>query len=125
MNTKQKDPSLMKTKIVPIRFTQAQYDILKHNANSSGLTFSEYVRRILMKRKVSISYDIVVDMPELKAIARDLEGACNNLNQIAKYFHLGGMRSKQVQQEINASIRAIFEIRDSIARLEGGSIGDH
>lgn len=89
MNTKQKDPSLMKTKIVPIRFTQTQYDILKHNANSSGLTFSEYVRRILMNRKVSVSYDIVVDMPELKAIARDLEGACNNLNQIAKYFHLG------------------------------------
>ena len=115
----------MKTKIVPIRFSQAQYDIIKHSADASGLTFSEYVRRILMNRKITVSYDIVVDMPELKAIARNLEGACNNLNQIAKYFHLGGMRSKQVQQEINASIQAIFDIRDDIARLEGGSIGDH
>ena len=124
MNTKQKDPSLMKTKIVPIRFTQTQYDILKHNANSSGLTFSEYVRRILMKRKVSISYDIVVDMPELKAIARDLESACNNLNQIAKYFNTGGERSMAMEEEIHHCLADLFSLKKEILKLAGDLNGN-
>ena len=115
----------MKNRIVPIRFTQTQYDILKRYASESGLSLSEYIRRILMKNKVTISYDLVVDMPELTSMARDLEGACNNLNQIAKYFHLGGMRSRQVQQEINACVRAIFDIRDSLAKLEGKHLGNY
>lgn len=125
MNTKQKDPTLLKNKIVPIRFTQTEYEIIKKYAGEAGFSLSEYIRQVLMEGHVSITYDVVVDMPEISDIARSLQGACNNLNQIAKYFHLGGLRSRQVLQEINACVRAIFEIRDRLAELEGEHIGHH
>ena len=125
MNKKQKEPEHMKDRRVTIRLTDAEYEIMKRYAKEAGTTVSEYMRQMILKGSVSISYEMVVSMPELKAMARDLEGACNNLNQIAKYFHTGGTRSREIQMDINACISAIFKIRDSMARLEGDHLGDH
>lgn len=125
MNKKQKEPELMKDRRITLRFNQTQYEMIERNASQAELSVSEYIRQMILTGSVPINYEVVVDMPEIKAMARDLEGACNNLNQIAKYFNMGGLRSMQVQQEINSCVNAIFKIRDSLARLEGNHYGDH
>lgn len=125
MNKKQKEPELMKDRRITLRFNQTQYEMIERNASQAELSVSEYIRQMLLTGSVPISYEVVVAMPEIQAMARDLEGACNNLNQIAKYFNMGGLRSMQVQQDINSCVNAIFKIRDSLAKLEGNYYGDH
>lgn len=125
MNKKQKQPEHMKDRRITIRLTETQYNIVERYAIEAGLTVSEYIRQMILHGAVPISYEIVVAMPEIRAMAKDLEGACNNLNQIARYFHIGGFRSKEIQADINSCIATIFQIRDSLARLEGDHLGDY
>lgn len=125
MNKKQKEPELMKDRRITLRFNQTQYEMIERNASQAELSVSEYLRQMILTGSVPISYEVVVAMPEIQEMARDLEGACTNLNQIAKYFNMGGLRSMQVQQDINSCVNAIFKIRDSLARLEGNHYGDH
>lgn len=125
MNKKQKPDELMKTKRITIRLTEMQYELIEKRASDARLTIADYLRTQAIEGSVPISYDIVVDMPEIKQIAKDLNGACNNLNQLTKFFQSGGVRSMQMQAQVNACINSIFEIRDTLARLEGDLHGHH
>lgn len=125
MNKKQKEKELMKTRRITIRLTELQYELIEKNAIDAKLSMADYIRKMSIEGTVPITYDIVVDMPKIKQMAKDLSGACNNLNQIAKFYQSGGIRSQQMQAQINGCVNAIFEIRDSLARLEGDTHGHH
>lgn len=51
-------------------------------------------------------------MMELRAIG-------NNLNQIARYFHLGGIHSGVIREAIYQSIDELMAMREKISKLAG------
>jgi hypothetical protein len=75
------------------------------------------VRQQAIAGKVEMDVRIVADIEEIREIARLMANATGSLNQIAKYYNLGGIRSKEMQNKINAGVNAIFEIRDMMEKL--------
>lgn len=102
---------------VMVRFTDIQYEYIVDNAKSVKLTPAEYVRQQTIAGKVEMDVRIVADIEEIRKIARLMANATGSLNQIAKYYNLGGIRSKEMQNKINAGVNAIFEIRDMMEKL--------
>ena len=81
-----------------------------------------------MEGNVTIRYEIVADIPELQKLTADLGKIGSNLNQIAKYFNMGGIRSISMQDEIHECISKIFEMREDVRKMAGdyhGSIETH
>ena len=102
---------------VMVRFTDIQYEYIVDNAKNVKLTPAEYVRQQAIAGKVEMDVRIVADIEEIREIARLMANATGSLNQIAKYYNLGGIRSKEMQKKINAGVNAIFEIRDMMEKL--------
>ena len=102
---------------VMVRFTDIQYEYIVDNAKSVKLTPAEYVRQQAIAGKVEMDVRIVADIEEIREIARLMANVTGSLNQIAKYYNLGGIRSKEMQNKINAGVNAIFEIRDMMEKL--------
>lgn len=97
-------------------------------AQEAGLSASAYIRKLLLKGNVNITYEVVADVPELQKLTAEFGKIGSNLNQIARYFHLGGVRSKAMQDEIHECISQIFAMRKEIAEMAGdyhGSVKTH
>ncbi len=74
--------------------------------------------------KVEVRYSISIPIEEAREITRLLANATANLNQIAKYFNMGGLRSKEVQEQINATIESIFDIRRMVKEMTDKGYGN-
>ena len=119
-----KEKSLRKEHRVTVRYTDVQYGMIEKNARQLGMSIAEYVRYLSVHGKVTIKYPIVVDLPELQKFTNELSAIGNNLNQIAKYFHMGGLQSKAMQEEINLSVDAIMEMRKKVLEMAGDFHGN-
>lgn len=115
-----------KKKIVPVknhtfvvRLDDIQYSIIQEYARQLGISMAEYIRRQAIHGKVEISHPLVVSLPELQKLADEFSAIGNNLNQIARYFHMGGLQSKEMREEINRCISEIMEMRKSIMKMAG------
>ena len=51
-------------------------------------------------------------------------GIGNNLNQIARYFHGGGLASRGMLEELKKCIAEIRELRQEVVQLGGAYRGD-
>ena len=102
-----------------LRLTDTEYDILCHGASTASLPLAEYARRLVMGKQVKMKYEIVADIPELQELTAEFGKIGSNLNQIAKYFHLGGARSKSIQDEIHDCISQLFDLRNEVRKLAG------
>jgi len=69
-----------------VRFTKAEYLIVKQKANKSGLKLTEYIRAMAIEGKVIARLN-----EEEKDFFRQLVGMANNLNQLTKKAHQEGM----------------------------------
>lgn len=76
------------SKVIRTRVTPSDYLIAKELAKASGKPISTVMREALFNCKV-----IATLTPEKWAILKDMEGACNNLNQLTKLAHALGMKS--------------------------------
>ena len=90
---------------VTVRLTEEQYELVKSNAKRMGVTVAEYGRQQMVYGKVGVRYSINIPIEEAREITRLLANATANLNQIAKYFNMGGLRSKEVQEQINVQLK--------------------
>ena len=88
-----------------VRFTKAEYLIVKQKANKSGLKLTEYIRAMAIEGKVITRLN-----EEEKDFFRQLIGMANNLNQLTKKAHQEGMLTailhfekyrKQIDQLLN------------------------
>lgn len=99
----------------------------RESKRSRSLRFCFY-KYLLLEGNVTIRYEIVADIPELQKLTADLGKIGSNLNQIAKYFNMGGIRSISMQDEIHECISKIFEMREDVRKMAGdyhGSIETH
>ena len=103
---------------IMLRLTQTQYDLIR--------TLADYMscRRLITHGKIELKYSISVDIPEVREVARLMANATGNLNQIAKYFNTGGIRSKEVIEKINEAIEVIFSARSLLEKISESGYGD-
>lgn len=73
----------------------------------------------VMVRLRSLNYNIVADIGEIQKLTAQAAGIGNNLNQIARYFHGGGLASRGMLEELKKCIAEIRELRQEIVQLGG------
>ena len=118
------EKEIARNRNITVRLTETEYDIVRNDAASAGLSISNYCRKQVLKGSVSVQYSIKANMEELTNITRQMFGIGNNLNQIAKYFHTGGSLTEHMQMEISKVHRELNEIRlilEKVARNDYGS----
>ena len=123
-----KEKELARSHLIVFRLTDVEYDLVTKMAQEAGLSASAYIRKLLLEGNVNITYEVVADVPELQKLTAEFGKFGSNLNQIARYFHMGGIRSKAMQDEIHECISQIFDMRKEIAEMAGdyhGSVETH
>ena len=69
-----------------VRFTKAEYFIIRQKANKAGISASCYIREIAIHGNVKSRFN-----EEERQFVRQLIGMANNFNQVAKKAHEEGL----------------------------------
>ena len=119
-----KEKELKRNHPVMLRFNDTEYEIIMENANGAGLPLAEFLRRQVMDKRVTVKYEIVADVPELKKLIAEFGKIGSNLNQIARHFNQGGIHSQEMRQAINKCIAEIYEMKYEVVKMAGDFHGD-
>ena len=114
-----KEKSLHRGKRVYIRFTELEYELVAGYAKDAGYPIGTFVRKQALREKLEVNYNIVADLGEIQNLTVQAAGIGNNLNQIARYFHGGGLASRGMLEELKKCIAEIRELRQEIVQLGG------
>ena len=115
---KNQDRALRKHRIT-IRFDDFEYENILSNAEDAGLSMSEYLRNQILHGKVEIHNHIVADFPKLEKLTQEFSAIGNNLNQLTRYFHMGGLKSKSMTDELTRCINEIMRMRKDVMEMAG------
>ena len=69
-----------------VRFTKAEYFLIKQKASKAGMRITTYIRQMALKGNVIANIN-----EEERQFVRQLIGISNNLNQLAKKGHQEGI----------------------------------
>ena len=108
---------------IGVRLSDFELDRLDQNAKLLGISRSEYVRKLLIEKEIKNHIEIVADMGDLKKLVGEYGKIGSNLNQIAKYFNTGGMRSLAIEDEIHQCIADLFKLRKKVLEMAGDTDG--
>lgn len=114
-----KETAPVKSHTFVVRLDDVQYSIIAGYAKQLGMSMAEYIRHQAVHGKLEIKYPIVAALPELQKLTDEFSAIGNNLNQIAKYFNMGGLQSKAMREEINACIAEIMKMRETVMGMAG------
>ena len=114
-----KDKELQHKHQIMLRLTDTEYEIVSENAKAARLPTAEYVRKQVMKQKVTAKYEIVADLPELKKLVAEFGKIGSNLNQIARHFNSGGIHSQEMRRAIDQSVARIYEMKFEVLKMAG------
>ena len=114
-----KEEQQRKTHNIRVRLDAAQYDLIRSAASSAGMSISEYIRRQAVYGKVEIHNHIVADFPKLEKLTQEFSAIGNNLNQLTRYFHMGGLKSKSMTDELTRCINEIMRMRKDVMEMAG------
>ena len=67
---------------ITVRFTDMEYGLITDAAEETGVTLSEYIRKMVLEGKIAIRYEVVADIPELQKLTAEFGKIGSNLNQI-------------------------------------------
>ncbi|MEY8326806.1 plasmid mobilization relaxosome protein MobC [Lachnospiraceae bacterium 54-11] len=119
-----KETELKQNHPVMLRFTDTEYEIITENAKGAGLPLAEFLRKQITGKRVTVKYEIVADVPELKKLIAEFGKIGSNLNQIARHFNQGGIHSQEMRQAINQCIAEIYEMKYEVVKMAGDFHGD-
>ena len=114
-----KDKVLTNSHLISLRLTDTQYQVISETARQANLSLSEYIRRQLSKGKVTVKYEIVADVPELKKLILEFGRIASSFNQIARHFNSGGIHSQEMRKAINRGIAEIYEMKFEVLKMAG------
>ncbi|EOS26935.1 hypothetical protein C806_00527 [Lachnospiraceae bacterium 3-1] len=114
-----KDKELQHKHQIMLRLTDTEYEIVSESAKAAHLPLAEYVRKQIMKQKVTAKYEIVADLPELKKLVAEFGKIGSNLNQIARHFNSGGIHSQEMRRAIDQSVARIYEMKFEVLKMVG------
>ena len=102
-----------------VRFSSIEYELVAGYAKDAGYPISTFVCKQALSEKVTVNYNIVADIGEIQNLTAQAAGIGNNLNQIARYFHGGGLASRGMLEKLKKCIAEIRELRQEIVQLGG------
>ena len=120
MTPKKKEKNLKRKNIITLKLTDIELELLQKSAEITGLSRSEYIRKLLLEKEIHHQIEVIADMEDLKKLVSEYGKIGSNLNQIAKYFNTGGSRSLAVENEIHQCIADLFQLRKEVLKLAGG-----
>ena len=97
-----------KEKKIFIRVTEAMHELISYEAEKSGLSISEFCRRLLLNQPIKKLPVIIHDERKILQELRNINKVIVDLDQILQYVNEGG--------EINDAL--IQEIRDTLKKLD-------
>ena len=119
-----KDKELKHKHQIMLRLTDTEYEIVSESAKAAHLPLAEYVRKQIMKQKVTAKYEIVADLPELKKLVAEFGKIGSNLNQIARHYNSGGIHSQAMRKAIEQSVSRIYELKYEVLKMAGDFHGN-
>ena len=69
-------------------------------------------------------YEIVANDAELRKLTGEIGKIGSNLNQIAHHLNSGGIRSQEIQDEVQECISELFDLRKQLLKIAGENYGD-
>ena len=118
-----KEEELNHQHIITLRLTDIELELVMKKAAAAGLSRSEYIRKSLLGGKIMVTHKVTAEFPELreemKKISWLLSNLSNNINQIAKHFNTGGLRSQTVTAELERALDAIVQMQVNVTRMVG------
>jgi len=106
---KSKDP---KTKMLRIRLTQEQYDLLKEKSERADKTMSDFVRDFIVKGKVT-----KCRKENLSSLILHLSRIGNNINQIAKNLNIARLNNELGEQDYDLLLDELMQINLNLKAL--------
>ena len=117
MTRPKKEQGYAKDVRITLRLSQAEFEFISNHATATKVTVSEFCRTQILDKEVTIRYEVVADMKEIKNLAKEMNAIGNNLNQIARYFHEGGNDSVLVREEINRAMEDLSKMKEALRRI--------
>lgn len=99
-----------------VRFTTAEAEDVAGQASAAHITISELLRRRALGQRVAVGLVVPAVNDE---VARQLAGACNNLNQLTRLAHEG---RAPAATDVLATITELLEIARAVGlRVRGAA----
>lgn len=123
MKTIRRNKENKRTHIICLRLTDIELSVLDNRAEKCRMTRSDFIRNLILNRKLTPKYQIVIGGEEIKLLLAQYGKIGSNLNQIARHFNSGGERSLAMQEEIQQAIAELYTLRKDVLRLAGDYTG--
>ena len=114
--------------VVKTRLTDEEYADFTERLAPYGISQSEFLRQAIRRTTIrpvlhvsSVNDELLSAVGKLTAEYGRIGG---NLNQIARYFHGGGLASRGMLEELKKCIAEIRELRQEIVQLGGAYRGN-
>ena len=124
MTRPKKDEQTVRSNSIHIRMNDTEYELLQERASAVNMSMAEFIRNALDNQQVTIKYELVADVPEIKKLIGEFGKIGSNLNQIAKYFNQGGILSQEMRGEINKRLRDLYEMKYKVMEMAGDFRGN-
>ena len=123
MRTIRRNKENKRTHIICLRLTDIELSVLEDRAEKCRMKRSDFIRNLILNRKLTPKYQVVIDSKEVKPLLAQYGKIGSNLNQIARHFNGGGERSLAMQEEIERVIAELYALRKEVLRLAGDYTG--
>ena len=116
MAKKKKKETKMENRI-SFRLTDQQYENLQVAAKRCRITPSEYIRLCFGADEIIVIERFEVKSEELEEIIENYSALGEIFNQLARYLNAGGEKTKQIEDEIHATIYSLLDLNKEARRL--------
>ena len=96
-----------------------EYEVITENAKAAKLPLAEYARLQALDKKVSVKYEIVADVPELKKLIAEFGKIGGNLNQIARHLNQGGQQTTEILKSLQQCMAEIYTMKYEVLKMAG------
>ena len=103
---------------IMLRLNDSEFAEVSTQAKKFHQPIAVYGRNAILKTSSSVPYQICVDLGDIQSLVTEYSRIGNNLNQIAKYFHTGGLKSQEIEFEIKHCITQLFQLRTQLMKIE-------
>ena len=119
MTRRKKPEGTVRNHLVTVRLDDSEYSAVYDSAKEAGLSLSDYFRHQAVYANVEIHPPIVADFPQLEKLTEEFSAIGNNLNQLTRYFHMGGLKSQAMTNELTRCINEIMKMRKEVMEMAG------
>lgn len=123
MRRKNPNKAPVKSRHIDLRVDQATYEKVERAARAANLSVSEYIRQMLVKGKVVVKVEQIIDPTDIKRALANLGHIGSNINQIARHYNGSGARSTEMFNRTMDALSDLYDLKKEIQRLGGERYG--